>query len=153
MLVEVFPDLRFKLITWFGGFHGTVLRLSSGKLMHSLMGLNMLLLSTKGRRTGRFRDTPLLYLKDEDRYYCVASFGGNDRHPQWFLNLIEHSNVTLSIRGRHVRAKAKLASANERDQAWNTLIDYYPPFAKYQERTARSIPVIAFLPLEESNEG
>ena len=123
-----------------------VLRLSGGRLMSKLLGLNMLLLSSTGNLTGRLTNTPLLYIEYGDNYYCAASFGGNDKNPQWFQNLIAEPNVGLLIRRKHIPAIAHMTSGEEREQAWAKLVDYHPPFAQYQERTERVIPVVKFTP-------
>lgn len=124
-----------------------VLRVSSGRFMHRLAGLNMLLLSTRGRRTGQSKETPLLYLEDGGQYYCAASFGGNDDHPQWYLNLLSQPTVGLLVKRTRVTAIATVISGQEYSKAWTKLVGYYPPFAKYQNRTERTIPVVRFDPL------
>ena len=124
-----------------------VLRVSSGRFMHRLRGLNMLLLSTKGRRTGQSKETPLLYLEDGGQYYCAASFGGNNKHPQWYLNLVAGPTVGLLVKQRRVTAIATVLSGQEYREAWTKLVGCYPPFAKYQNRTERAIPVVRFSPI------
>ncbi len=135
-----------KLIVWFSRFHGTILRISSGRLMHTLNGLDMMLLSTQGRRTGEFKHTPLLYIQNDGKYYCTASFGGNDRNPDWFLNLLANPNVKLLVNQNSVDAIACSISGNERSEIWNRLVKYYPNYANYQRRTSRTIPVVRFDP-------
>ena len=144
--------LYFKLIIWFSHIHSAVLRMSGGRLMHQLLGLNMLLLFTKGRRTGQTKTNPLLYVQDGNQYYCVASFGGNDRNPQWFRNLVANPKVQLLVKGRHITAMADVTSGKERCDAWKKLVNYYPPFSKYQRRTSRTIPVVKFHPLPNSEQ-
>ena len=138
--------LYFKSIIYFSRIHRTILLMSNGRFMNKLVGLNMLLLSTTGRRTGQIKDTPLLYLEDKGTYYCVASFGGNDRHPQWFMNLVAHPRVQLLVRQRRFAATAYVTSGEERNEAWRSLTKYYPPFAKYQDRTNRIVPVVRLDP-------
>ena len=110
----------------------------------------MLLLSTKGRRTGQTRTNPLLYIEDGNQYYCVASFGGNDKDPQWFRNLLCDQKVQLLVKGRYFAAIADLTSGKERCDAWKKLVEYYPPFSKYQTRTIRTLPVVKFYPVPNS---
>ena len=112
--------------------------------MYRLQGLDMLLLSTTGRQTGRLRDNPLLYLEDNGKFYCVASFGGNVTHPEWFLNLVADPNVHLLIRGQRYPATAHVTSGNELEKAWGMLTEYHPGFVSYQKRTTRKIPVVRF---------
>tara|TARA_Y100000588_G_scaffold94615_2_gene102530 strand:+ start:2552 stop:2983 length:432 start_codon:yes stop_codon:yes gene_type:complete len=142
----MFAQLRFKLIVWFGRFHGLVLRKSGGRLMYRLIGLNMLLLSTKGRRTGRYRDNPLLYVEHNGNYYSAASFGGNDNHPSWFLNLSLNPEVTILVNRKHLSAIAHVTSEPERTQAWDSLVKCHPGFKNYKKRTTRIIPVVRFDP-------
>lgn len=149
--------LYFKSIVWFSRAHGIVLRLTGGKVSRSLRGLNMLLLTTRGRHTGQRKDTPLLYLEDRGQYYCVASFGGSDRHPDWFLNLEAELSLrpegkcVLLVSQKHLAASAYVTSGQERNEAWARLVKYYPPFADYQKRTQRIIPVIRFDPISDTN--
>ena len=112
--------------------------------MRKLQGLDMLLLSTRGRKTGKNRKTPLLYIKIGETYYSAASYGGNDSHPDWYLNIVDDSDVELLVEQKWVKAKAKVELGSARCYAWTKLIDYYPPFVNYQQKTSRLIPVVSF---------
>ncbi|MQF68828.1 nitroreductase family deazaflavin-dependent oxidoreductase [SAR202 cluster bacterium AD-804-J14_MRT_500m] len=136
--------IRYKLIGWFGRAHSQALRISHGKFMHSLAGLDVLLLTTKGRRTGRCRYTTLLYIGDDEFYYCVASFGGNDRHPEWYLNLVSEPMAWLLINKRYIKVTASVLAGKQKDDIWIKFIRYYPGFSKYQDKTHRTIPVVQF---------
>ena len=68
----------------------------------------MLLLSTRGRKTGKNRKTPLLYIKIGETYYSAASYGGNDSHPDWYLNIVDDSDVELLVEQKWVKAIAKI---------------------------------------------
>ena len=114
--------------------------------MYRLMGLNMLLLSTRGRQTGHYRDNPLLYVEHNGNYYSAASFGGNDNHPNWFLNLSLNPEVTILINRKRLNAIAHVTSEPERTQAWDSLVRCHPDFNNYQKRTTRVIPVVRFDP-------
>ena len=116
--------------------------------MCSLLGLNILLLSTKGRFTENWSHVPLLYIESRGKYYCVASFGGSDRNPEWFLNLVKNGNVTLLLKRKRLNATAHVTSGSERSEIWKKLVDYYPNFAAYQTRTKRTIPVVRLVPAE-----
>ena len=122
------------------------MRLSKGRLMNKLLNLQMLLLVTKGKRTGLHRHTPLIYIKYQDSYYCAASFGGSARHPDWFLNLSQNSPVEIKLGTCSFPVKAYELFGHERERFWEKLVEYYPPFAKYQTRTSRIIPVVKFMP-------
>ena len=138
-------SLQLKLIVWFGRIHTTILRLSRGKMANTLAGLDMLLLTTIGRRTGRPHHNPLLYIKRNKSYYCAASFGGSQNNPDWVKNLMKTTQVNIMLKGRSFPAVGTILSGTEREMAWDDLTQYYPPFKKYQTRTNRTIPVIKFI--------
>ena len=123
-MLSISRTIRYKLIGWFGRVHSLVLRISQGKFMNSLAGLDMLLLTTKGRRTGRYRNTTLLYIEDDGFHYCVASFGGNDRHPEWYLNLVSEPTAWLLINKRYIKVTASVLLGKRRDDLWTKLIGY-----------------------------
>ena len=141
------PRLRLKLIIWFSRIHAAVLKISHGRFMGTVQGLNVLLLLTRGRRNGHFHKSPLLYIQYQDRYYCAASFAGSENNPDWFFNLLADPTVELLVKGNRFTAVAVRVVGCERDQIWEKLVDSYPAFAKYQKRTERIIPVIRFIPL------
>ena len=114
--------------------------------MNSLLGLDMLLLVTKGRKSGRLRSIPLLYLKDaSNSFLCAASFGGSPTHPDWYWNVYAAKMVTMQVGVETISAAPKILVGKERCEAWKKLIAYYPAFAKYQRSTDREIPVIKFI--------
>ena len=138
---------RFKLIIWFSKFHCAVMKFSGGRLMNSFMGLDMLLLETMGRKSGKRRVTPLLYVNDDENgYLCVASFGGNSQHPEWFKNVRTSNYSVLKIKTGSVSVSVKVLEGDERLSAWAKVTRYYPPYKKYQERTSRPIPIVKFSP-------
>ena len=143
----MFLKFHFKLIVIFSHIHKTVLLATGGRLMQRLGGLDMLLLTTIGRKTGNLRSTPLLYIEHGGEYYCAASFAGNDRNPEWFLNLVSDPHVELLVRNKRFPAEAHLISGQERIKAWGKLVNYHSDFAIYQRRTERAIPVIKFSPI------
>jgi deazaflavin-dependent oxidoreductase (nitroreductase family) len=106
----------------------------------------ILLLTTTGRRSGRERTTPVLYLEDGGRFVIVASLAGAPRHPAWFLNLEANSLVRLQVRSRHFAATARRASIEEKAQLWPRLVTMYPAYEDYQKRTTRDIPVVIVTP-------
>ncbi len=102
----------------------------------------MLLLTTKGHKTGRVRTTPVLYLEDGSDLIVVASFGGNDMHPAWYLNLKQYPEAEVVIRGEHRRVIAREISIEEKKIIWPRLVKSYPQFDIYQQRTSREIPLL-----------
>ncbi len=102
----------------------------------------MLLLTTKGHKTWRVRTTPVLYLDDGRDFIVVASFGGNDMHPAWYLNLKQYPEAEVVIRGEHRRVIAREISIEEKKIIWPRLVKSYPQFDIYQQRTSREIPLL-----------
>ncbi|WP_449065781.1 nitroreductase family deazaflavin-dependent oxidoreductase [Planomonospora algeriensis] len=105
-------------------------------------GVNDLLLTTRGRRTGELRRTVLVYGRDGDRYVLVASDRGADRHPAWYLNLLADPCVTVQVGTEVLTARARPAEAAERPPLWRLMVSARPEYAAYQARTAREIPVV-----------
>jgi len=101
-----------------------------------------MMLTTKGRKTGQARTTPILYLRDGPDLIVVASFGGNDMHPAWYLNLERSPEAEVLIEGRRRRLFAHKVSPEEKKLIWPRLIEMYPSFNLYQRRTHRDIPLL-----------
>jgi deazaflavin-dependent oxidoreductase (nitroreductase family) len=111
-----------------------------------LRGAPVLLLTTIGRRSGRALTVPLLYLRDGDRFVCVASKGGMDHHPLWYLNLEAHPDVEVELAGVVTEVRARTATPDERAALWPRLVEMYGDYADYQQRTERVIPVVILTP-------
>jgi deazaflavin-dependent oxidoreductase (nitroreductase family) len=107
-----------------------------------------LLLTTRGRRTGRETSTPLLYVEDGGKLYLVASFGGNDAHPGWYLNLTANPGVKVETGSSQGSYRARTLSADEAGRIWPKLLALYPTYASYQKKTTRVIPVVELEPLD-----
>jgi deazaflavin-dependent oxidoreductase (nitroreductase family) len=122
--------------------HVLLYRLSGGRLGGTFRGAPVLLLSHVGRKSGRRRTNPLLYLWDGDDLVIVASKGGSARHPAWWVNLRASPTTTVEV-GREKRTvTASQASPEEKARLWPRLVEMYPDYDKYQARTARDIPVV-----------
>ncbi len=106
----------------------------------------MLLLTTTGRRSGRQRTQPLLYLEDGEDLAVIASAGGQPTHPSWFHNLIADPDVSVQIGANHTPMRARVASADERARIWPRAVAAYASYATYQTRTTREIPVVLLEP-------
>jgi deazaflavin-dependent oxidoreductase (nitroreductase family) len=122
--------------------HGFLYRLSGGRLGGTFRGAPVLLLQHIGRKTGHNRTSPLLYLSDGDDLVIVASNGGSRRHPVWWLNLREHPSTTVEVGSDKRAVVARQASAEEKARLWPRLVEIYAPYADYQKRTSREIPVV-----------
>jgi len=130
----------------FIGLNVWVYRLSGGRVMGRMGAAPILLLTTIGRKSGKRRTVPLLYIEDGGRFVIVASYAGAPRHPVWFLNLEAHPQVELQVRSRRFPGTARRASAEEKAQLWPRLVAIYPAYADYQKRTTRDIPVVIVSP-------
>jgi deazaflavin-dependent oxidoreductase (nitroreductase family) len=106
----------------------------------------MLLLETKGRKSGRSRTVALLYLNDRDDYVVVGSKGGSDSPPAWLLNLQANPEVAVQVGTRQVRARARVANADERRRLWVEFTNVWPNYDRYQAQTARQIPLVILVP-------
>jgi deazaflavin-dependent oxidoreductase (nitroreductase family) len=126
----------------FGPEHVARYEATDGKEGHAWEGTQTLLLTTKGRRSGEPRTTPLIYAPYGDAYTVVASKGGSDEPPAWYLNLSEEPNVEVQIWGERFKARARTASPEEKPEIWKTMVGEWPAYDEYQQRTEREIPVV-----------
>lgn len=101
-----------------------------------------MMLTTRGRTTGRARTTPVLYLLYGSDLIVVASFGGNDMHPAWYLNLECCPEAEVILKGERRRLLACRVPPEEKELIWPQLVKIYPNFAIYQRRTRREIPLL-----------
>ncbi len=126
----------------FGQEHVEKYRETDGEVGHDWQGTTTLILTTKGRKSGEERSTPLIYQPTDDGYAIVASKGGDDHPPAWFLNLREHPEVAVQVKADRFRARARVASADEKPDLWKTMVAAWPAYDEYQQQTDREIPVV-----------
>ena len=126
----------------FGKKHVDRYRETDGDEGHEWQGTTTLLLTTTGRRSGEPRTTPLIYQQAGDRVVIVASKGGAEDHPAWFLNLSEAPEVDVQILADRFRARARVAEGDEREELWPIMTQAWPDYDAYQNRTERRIPVV-----------
>jgi len=106
----------------------------------------ILLLTTTGAKTGKRRTMPLLYYPDGENLVIIASFGGSDNHPGWYVNLRKNPKADVQI-GRETKAVvAETAGAEEKARLWPLVVNMYSQYAEYQTRTKREIPVVVLRP-------
>ena len=123
-------------------------RLTRGKFGGRVQGLQVLLLMTIGRKTGRERTTPLGYFMEDGNYVITASNAGRDVHPAWFHNLRANPHVTIEIKDRQLEAEAEVAAPEKRRALWSQLISLSPWYANYAKKTTREIPLVILHPLK-----
>ncbi len=134
--------LRRAAIRAMGRGHRAVYRLTGGRLLGRVAGMPVLLLTTTGRRSGRARTTPLTYFEVGHDLAVVASNGGEDSPPAWWLNLCAQPEAAIT-RGTHRQAvTARPATEEERDHLWPLITATHPGYAAYARRTTRPIPVV-----------
>lgn len=123
--------------------HRAMLGLTGGRVGWNVIKMPVLELTTTGRKTGR-RHTVMLTSpwQVDSTYVVVASRGGDDTHPAWFLNLQANPDVTISIRGNDERRKARVATAEERAELWPKITSRYRNYGGYQKKTSREIPLV-----------
>jgi deazaflavin-dependent oxidoreductase (nitroreductase family) len=134
-LIQRFVDLNVRLYRWTGG-----------RLGGKVKGAPVLLLDCTGRKTRRVRTTPVLYLEDGRDLVVVASRGGSDATPAWFLNLKAHPSTEVQVGSERRAVLAREATAEEKERLWPRLVEMFPDYAVYQERTERQIPVVILGP-------
>ena len=127
-------------------WHRALYRITGGVIGRRLVDNDMLLLTTRGRATGNEHTVPLLYLRDGECLVVVASYGGRDRHPEWYLNLVTEPSVTAQIGRKRKSFRARTAGEDERERWWPRVVAAYSDYAVYQGRTERQIPLIMLEP-------
>jgi deazaflavin-dependent oxidoreductase (nitroreductase family) len=105
-------------------------------------GTTILLLHTKGRKSGAERVHPLIFREWEGDYLIVASKGGADEPPTWYLNVEAEPDVEVQIKGDRFKATARTATPSEKPAMWAHMVDAWPDYSEYQKKTARNIPVV-----------
>jgi deazaflavin-dependent oxidoreductase (nitroreductase family) len=138
--------LRAKVVNAFTNANVMLYRRSGGRLGSSVKGAPVLLLDHVGRKSGRARTAPLLYMRDREDVVIVASRGGSDAMPAWWLNLQANPATTVQIGSERRRVLAREASTEEKAELWPRLVEMYGDYEIYQRRTGRQIPVVILSP-------
>ena len=129
--------------TLFGEEHVRQYRETDGEYGHDWRNdSSVLLLTTTGRRSGQPHTTPLIYGRSGDDYLVVASKGGSDEHPAWYLNLQEHPEAEVQVLADRFRARARTATPEERPEMWREMVSHWPDYDAYQRKTDREIPIV-----------
>jgi deazaflavin-dependent oxidoreductase (nitroreductase family) len=123
--------------------HTFVIHASGGKVGATIDGQKLLLLTTKGNKTGKPRTVPVMCFDDGGRPVVIASSAGSPTHPAWFKNLAQDPNVTVELSGRRFVARAEVATGEERARIWQAVVQAQPRFAGYEKKAqGREIPVV-----------
>ena len=129
------------------GAHAGVYRATGGKLFGRMGKSPILLLNTVGRKSGKKRTSPLLYVMDGENFVIIASKGGAPTHPAWYLNLRNDPEATVEIGGREVRVRAEEVDSEAKARLWRKMVEMYPTYDDYQKKTEREIPLLILHPV------
>jgi deazaflavin-dependent oxidoreductase (nitroreductase family) len=126
----------------FGQEHVEKYEATEGQEGHDWQNTQTLILTTKGRKSGEERKTPLIYQEHDGDYLVVASKGGADKPPAWYLNLEENPDVQVQVKGDRFPARARTAGPDEKPEMWRKMAATWPAYDDYQKKTDREIPVV-----------
>jgi deazaflavin-dependent oxidoreductase (nitroreductase family) len=121
-------------------------RANRGKVGGEFEGAPLLLLTTIGAKSGHVRTNPLAYLVDDNRYVVIASYAGAPSNPPWYHNLQANPNVTVEVGTQRFAARAEILDEPERSRLYRKMAAAMPAFTEYEQKTSRTIPVIALVP-------
>ena len=123
-------------------------RINEGKVGGNFAGRTLLLLHTKGAKSGQERINPLACVRDGERYVIIASKGGADVNPDWYYNVVANPLVTVEVGTETFQAKATIAEEPERTRLYDKMVEVAPGFGDYRHKTTRVIPVIVLTPVK-----
>jgi F420H(2)-dependent quinone reductase len=130
-----------------GAVHRFAIVRSGGRLGTVLLDHPILLLTTVGRRSGKRRTQPLMYVRDAGGYLVAASFGGHDQDPAWVANLKANPEATVVVEGMRMPVFATITTPDERERLWPYFLSLSAGYEKYQRSTDRQIPIVRLRPL------
>ena len=133
------------LMNVMGGTHAALYRVTRGKVGGTMLKVPILLLITRGRKSGKKRTTPLMFSRDGDNLVLIASVGGAPRNPAWYWNL-QGGEAEVQVGSERRRVRARDAEGEERERLWAQMVALYPNYAEYQKKTTRQIPVVVLEP-------
>ena len=129
--IKLFWSIHLKLYLW-----------SSGRIGNTIRGLPVLLLTTKGKKTGQLRTKALMYLPYGDAFVVIASNLGKDNHPAWWLNLQADSTATVQVKDARFTVRAREAEGDEREKLFQALAQKTSDYEQYRSWTSHRIPVV-----------
>ena len=130
----------------FGKLNVPLYRASRGRLFGQLAGTPVLLLTTIGRRSGRARTAPVVYLADNERLIVIGSNAGHKQTPAWSLNLEANRDAEVELGSKRRKVRARVAEGEERAELWDRMNAQYEGFDDYEQRTSRDIAVFVLEP-------
>jgi deazaflavin-dependent oxidoreductase (nitroreductase family) len=131
------------LMKLFTGLHVFLYRLSGGKFGSEMGGFKVLVLTTKGRKSGKIFSTPVGYFERDGGYLIVASAGGAENHPAWYHNIKGNPNdVTIQVKDKTMKVKPEIVLGEPRKPLWSWIVASAPNFGDYEKKTTREIPLV-----------
>jgi len=106
------------------------------------LGRDLLIVTTKGAKSGEKRENPVVYTRDGDKYVIIASKGGGPTNPSWYHNLVAHPEVTVEVGDEKFKAHARAADDHDYERLYKNHAEYMPQFNDYRKKTSRKIPVV-----------
>jgi deazaflavin-dependent oxidoreductase (nitroreductase family) len=140
------PNVQRTLMRTMGALNIRVYRASAGRVMGTVRGVPVLLLTVAGRRSGVEHTTPVAYFEDDGRFVVTGSAGGAPTDPQWFLNLRAAQRAVIEVGDRRIDVAVRIAEPDEHKVLWDKLLARAPFFAKYQAKVEREIPMAVLSP-------
>ena len=138
---------RDAFIRFWSSLHEATYRITDGRALNRVLGMPVIRLTTTGRTTGMPRSTILTApIVEEDRIVLVASNGGDDRDPQWYLNLMAYPEVRVTLQGTDLDRQGHVVQAQQRSDLWRSIRSVTPIYALHQRRTLRELPVVLLEP-------
>jgi deazaflavin-dependent oxidoreductase (nitroreductase family) len=131
----------------FLGIHRTLYRVTKGKVGGAMGSMQLLLLTTTGRKTGKERTWPLAFFRDGENMIIVGSNGGQPRDPAWCYNLRSNPITTVQVGADTIKVRAEQANAEESERLWPLIIAQAANFAEYRKKTTREIPLMILHPI------
>jgi deazaflavin-dependent oxidoreductase (nitroreductase family) len=123
-----------------------VYRLTGGRLMNTMQGSPICLVTMTGAKSGKIKTIALMYTPHGDNVLLVASLGGSSKNPVWYHNFKKNPDIEIQVGSRKRKMRAREAGAEEHAKLWPVCVESYPPFAEYQTRTTRKIPIFVCEP-------
>ncbi len=138
--------MRF-LFKLFMGLHVFIYRLTGGKLGGSMGKFKVLILTTKGRKSGKILSNPVGYFERDGKYIIVASNGGADKNPSWYYNIKGNPNdVTIQVNEKIMKVTAEIVLGDLRKPIYEWVASIAPNFGDYEKKTTREIPLVFLKP-------
>jgi deazaflavin-dependent oxidoreductase (nitroreductase family) len=143
---------RPRAVRRWGRLHARLYRLSRGRLLPRWFGAPVLVMETVGRRSGRRRSTPVLYLGDGGGLVVYAANAGAHRTPDWWLNLRDAGEATVVLGGERLAVRPRVLAGAERERAWSAFCEMYPQARTYPSLTDRPMPLVALEPVSANQD-